>query len=177
MKTAKIKSITKVSPQRYVYDLCCSEPHSYVSNGFISHNCVAIIDEAEKAFTTQHDSGVTSGLLGSLLWWMQEHTSPVFTVLTTNNKDIIPRELYREGRIDEIMLFKGLENIKDATEFTNQVAANLISKLEIKDEVGEAIYKQILIKLQLLFSMGKAIPQVVLIKEVNTIVKQVLTTN
>lgn len=137
--------------------------------------CIVLIDEAEKAFTTQHDSGVTSSLLGSLLWWMQEHTSKVFTVLTTNNKDIIPRELYREGRIDDIMVFKGLENIKDATEFTTQVASNLISKLELNDEIGTLIYKQITNKLQVLFAMGKAIPQVSLIKEVNTIVKQVVS--
>lgn len=135
---------------------------------------VVLIDEVEKAFTTQLDSGVTSNLLGSLLWWLQEHSTRIFTIMTTNNKDTIPKELYREGRIDDIMVFKGLENLKDATDFANQVFSNLLSKLELEDKIAKEIQKCLLSKLQLLFAMGKAVPQVTVIKEVNNIVKQVI---
>lgn len=175
MKSIKIKNISIAPRQQYVYDPCCTEPHSYISNGFVSHNCVVLIDEVEKAFTTQLDSGVTSNLLGSLLWWLQEHTTRVFTIMTTNNKDTIPKELYREGRIDDIMVFKGLENIKDATDFSSQVLGSLFAKLELEEDTMQEIKKCLQSRLQVLFAMGKAVPQVTVIKEVNTIVKQVIS--
>lgn len=137
--------------------------------------CLVLIDEVEKAFTTQLDSGVTSNLLGSLLWWLQEHTTRVFTIMTTNNKDTIPKELYREGRIDDIMVFKGLENIKDATDFSSQVLGSLFAKLELEEDTMQEIKKCLQSRLQVLFAMGKAVPQVTVIKEVNTIVKQVIS--
>lgn len=65
--------------------------------------CVLLIDEVEKVFQAKEDSGVTSRLLGQLLWWLQEHKSRVLTVMTTNDKEALPPELYRSGRIDAVV--------------------------------------------------------------------------
>ena len=72
--------------------------------------CVLLIDEVEKLFQTteSNDSGVSTGLLASLLWWAQEHKSPVVTVMTTNNINRIPQELYRPGRVDRVVDLPGI---------------------------------------------------------------------
>ena len=72
--------------------------------------CVALIDEVEKVFgNKEYDSGTTTTMLSQLLWWLAEHQSRVLTILTTNNSKILPPELYREGRIDDVMWFEGLD--------------------------------------------------------------------
>lgn len=64
------------------------------------------IDEIEKGFASaaSHsvDGGLSQRMFGSLLTWMQEHTSPVFLFATANNIDALPPELLRKGRFDEI---------------------------------------------------------------------------
>lgn len=91
--------------------------------------CVLLLDEVEKLFGEQSDSGVTASLLGSLLWWLQEHQSRVFTIMTTNDRKKIPKELYREGRINDVMTFKGLESVKDAMAFAVSVFNVLAGKV------------------------------------------------
>jgi SpoVK/Ycf46/Vps4 family AAA+-type ATPase len=41
-------------------------------------------------------------VFGSILSWMQEKTKPVFIVATANNIELLPPELLRRGRFDEI---------------------------------------------------------------------------
>lgn len=68
--------------------------------------CVLWIDEIEKALAGSgggsHDSGVGARLLGYLLTWMQEKTSPVFVYATANDVSGLPPELMRKGRFDEM---------------------------------------------------------------------------
>lgn len=68
--------------------------------------CVLWIDEIEKALAGSgggsHDSGVGARLLGYLLTWMQEKTSPVFVYATANDVSGLPPELLRKGRFDEM---------------------------------------------------------------------------
>ena len=69
--------------------------------------CVLWIDEIDKAFgnvsaSTDGDSGASRRVFGTLITWMQEKTSPVFIVATANNVRILPAELLRKGRFDEI---------------------------------------------------------------------------
>jgi ATP-dependent 26S proteasome regulatory subunit len=69
--------------------------------------CVLWIDELDKAFGNissagDGDSGTSRRVFGSLITWMQEKTSPVFIVATANNVRILPAELLRKGRFDEI---------------------------------------------------------------------------
>lgn len=91
--------------------------------------CIVLIDEIEKAFTREgaHDGDTTSSMLGQLLWWLAEHRSRVLTVMTTNDHTKLPPELYREGRIDEVMMFEGL-TFNEATSFVAQVLGTFSDK-------------------------------------------------
>lgn len=40
----KISKIETVPSQEWVYDPVCDYPHTYVSNGLVSHNCLLWID-------------------------------------------------------------------------------------------------------------------------------------
>ncbi|MBD1998686.1 AAA family ATPase [Leptolyngbya sp. FACHB-541] len=69
--------------------------------------CVLWIDEIDKAFGNitsgaDGDSGTSRRVFGGLITWMQEKTAPVFIVATANNVQILPAELLRKGRFDEI---------------------------------------------------------------------------
>lgn len=72
--------------------------------------CVLLIDEVEKLFGEDGDSGVTTRILSQLLWWLSEHQSQVFTVMTTNDASKLPSELYRPGRMDTKMFLGKLQN-------------------------------------------------------------------
>jgi len=69
--------------------------------------CVLWIDEIEKGLagmgsSDQTDGGTTARVVGTLLTWMQEKSDPVFVVATANRIDMLPPELLRKGRFDEI---------------------------------------------------------------------------
>lgn len=65
--------------------------------------CVLWIDEIEKGISTnESDNGTSQRVLGTLLTWMAERKSRVFVVATANNIDLLPPELIRKGRLDEI---------------------------------------------------------------------------
>lgn len=69
--------------------------------------CILWIDEIEKGLSGVQssgatDGGVTSRIFSTILTWMQEKTSPVFVVATANNINMLPPELLRKGRFDEI---------------------------------------------------------------------------
>ena len=71
-----------------------------------SSPCVLWIDELEKAFAGIGVQGsaseVTTRLFGHFLTWLQEKDSLAFVVATANNISILPPELLRKGRFDEI---------------------------------------------------------------------------
>lgn len=80
---------------------------------------IYLIDEVEKVlagYRSESDSGATANILASLLFWMQEHTTRVLTIMTTNDINRLPPELYRPGRTDRIITFAGL-NAADALIF------------------------------------------------------------
>ena len=64
------------------------------------------LDEIEKGLsgmgTGAGDGGVTTRVFGNLLTWLQEKSAPVFVVATANRIDLLPPELVRKGRFDEI---------------------------------------------------------------------------
>lgn len=70
--------------------------------------CVLWIDELEKVFagsgpdSASADAGVSSRLLASFLSWMQERKPAVFVAATCNNVTVLPPELIRKGRFDEL---------------------------------------------------------------------------
>ncbi|RMH32056.1 MAG: AAA family ATPase, partial [Nitrospirae bacterium] len=68
--------------------------------------CVLWLDEIEKAIgghasSAATDSGVTLGMVGTLLTWMQEFTGQVLVMATCNDYQKLPAEFTRAGRFDE----------------------------------------------------------------------------
>jgi ATP-dependent 26S proteasome regulatory subunit len=69
--------------------------------------CVLWADELEKGFagvsgSGAGDSGTTARVFATFLTWMQEKTKPVFLVATANDVSMLPPEMLRKGRFDEI---------------------------------------------------------------------------
>lgn len=74
--------------------------------------CVLWIDEIESGITThgfKSEGGAASRVLGSFLTWMQEKKAPVFVAATANAIEMLPAEVLRKGRFDEIF-YVGLPN-------------------------------------------------------------------
>ena len=67
--------------------------------------CILWIDEIDKAFTmndSKSDSGTSNRVLATFISWLSEKTKPVFVVATANNVELLPLEIIRKGRFDEI---------------------------------------------------------------------------
>ena len=67
--------------------------------------CILWIDEIDKAFSNTSstgDSGTSNRVLATFISWLSEKTKPVFVVATANNVDLLPLEVIRKGRFDEI---------------------------------------------------------------------------
>ncbi len=60
------------------------------------------IDEIESGITDKQGDGHSSRILGYFLTWMQEHDSQIFVAATANRIDLLPAELIRRGRFDQI---------------------------------------------------------------------------
>ena len=94
--------------------------------------CVMLIDEVEKLFNnTSDDSGVTSRMLSSILFWLQEHKAKVFTIMTTNKESAIPPELYRPGRIDSEIKFTKM-HLVDAVNFGQRLTELMEERMGIE---------------------------------------------
>jgi SpoVK/Ycf46/Vps4 family AAA+-type ATPase len=103
------------------------------------------IDELEKVFagsgpdSASADAGVSSRLLASFLSWMQERKAAVFVAATCNNVSVLPPELIRKGRFDELFFV----DLPSAAE-RKQVFAIQLAKRKRKaadfdlDQVAEA---------------------------------------
>jgi vesicle-fusing ATPase len=67
--------------------------------------CVLWIDEIEAGITRSGEKtgdSPASRIFGSFLTWMQEKKHPVFIAATANQIDLLPPEILRKGRFDEI---------------------------------------------------------------------------
>jgi hypothetical protein len=93
-----------------LYDRYIGESERRLREAFAQAEAMAPIvlwiDEIEKGFAGAgeggNDGGLSRRMFGSLLTWMQEHSSPVFLVATANDVQSLPPELLRKGRFDEI---------------------------------------------------------------------------
>ena len=68
--------------------------------------CILWIDEIEKGLSGASggsgDGGVSTRMVGQFLFWMQECKKQVFVVATANDVSMLPSELLRRGRFDEL---------------------------------------------------------------------------
>jgi len=124
--------------------------------------CILWIDEIDKAFSNPEnngDSGTSNRILGTFLSWLSEKTKPVFVIATANNIDLLPLEILRKGRFDELFfldlpqkdereeIFKiHLEYFRPNTwkNFNYQKLAELsdsFSGAEIRQVIIEAMYQ------------------------------------
>ncbi len=65
------------------------------------------IDEIDKGLAgmkggASADSGTSQRVFGTIITWLQEKTHPVFVIATANQIDLLPPEILRKGRFDEI---------------------------------------------------------------------------
>lgn len=67
--------------------------------------CILWIDEIDKAFSindNKSDSGTSNRVLATFISWLSEKTKPVFVIATANNIEMLPLEIIRKGRFDEV---------------------------------------------------------------------------
>jgi hypothetical protein len=67
--------------------------------------CILFVDEIEKALSgvgSNGDSGVSTRVFGTLLTWLNDHTSDVFFIGTCNDISKLPPEFARAERFDGI---------------------------------------------------------------------------
>ena len=101
-----------------IYDGVHGTPESSLRKAFATAEaiapCVLWIDEIEAGISShgfKSEGGSASRVLGSFLTWMQEKRSPVFVAATANAIEMLPAEVLRKGRFDEIF-YVALPDIK-----------------------------------------------------------------
>jgi AAA+ superfamily predicted ATPase len=101
-----------------VYEGTYGTPESSLRKAFKTAEaiapCVLWIDEIEAGISSQGfkaEGGAASRVLGSFLTWMQEKRAPVFVAATANAIEMLPAEVLRKGRFDEIF-YVGLPDVK-----------------------------------------------------------------
>ncbi len=148
--------------------------------------CVLWIDEIEKVFagsgpgSASADAGVSSRLMAAFLGWMQERKEAVFVAATCNDVSVLPPELIRKGRFDELF-FVDLPNATERKQILGiqlkkrkrdpekfdldrvSTAADGFSGAEIEAAIQTALYaaysrKQELTTADLLNSMKSTVP-------------------
>jgi AAA+ superfamily predicted ATPase len=100
--------------------------------------CVLWIDEIEKGLSGVQSSGSTDGgttsrIFSTILTWMQEKVQPVFVVATANDISMLPPELLRKGRFDEIF-FVDLPSEADRKSIFSIHLANALNDTSQKSE-------------------------------------------
>jgi hypothetical protein len=125
------------------------------------------IDEIEKVFQTEM-RGESSRILSSFITWLSEKTTPVFVVATANEVELLPPELARKGRFDEIFFFD-LPDIHEREEIfkihlrlrRQESAVINLEPLMLKTEffVGSEIEQAIISGLYRAFSAGRGLLQ------------------
>jgi SpoVK/Ycf46/Vps4 family AAA+-type ATPase len=71
-------------------------------------------DEIERGLTTNESGGQQGRIFGFFLTWMQEKTRGLFVAATANRIELLPAEMIRKGRFDEVF-FVDLPNEEEQT--------------------------------------------------------------
>ncbi|MBI5250461.1 MAG: AAA family ATPase [Desulfomonile tiedjei] len=92
-----------------LYDGLAGPPEEAMRNAIKTSEavapCVLWIDEIEAGIANQQQKqagGKEARVLALFLTWMQEKTLPVFVGATANEVEVLPPELLRKGRFDEL---------------------------------------------------------------------------
>ena len=99
--------------------------------------CVLWIDEIDKSFSSTNsnlDNGTANRVFSTFLTWLSEKTSPVFFIATANNIEVLPPELLRKGRFDEIFFLNlpsQLEREKIFSVHLSRIRPNSVSDFDI----------------------------------------------
>lgn len=93
------------------------------------------LDELEKGFSGtkssgESDAGTTARVFASFITWLQEKQSQVFVIATANDVTMLPPELLRKGRFDEIFFV----DLPDPTE-RSEIVRIQIEKLNRRSTV------------------------------------------
>ena len=103
--------------------------------------CVLWIDEIEKglagASSDGGDGGTSRRVVGQFLFWLQESLARVFVVATANDVSVLPPELLRRGRFDELF-FVDLPNEEERAKITQ-----LYVNRNLKYTLTEALLKEL----------------------------------
>jgi ATP-dependent 26S proteasome regulatory subunit len=106
---------------------------------------IVTLDEIEKGFAGSSgqvlDSGVSSGMLGYFLTWMQERKSEGILVATANNLSQLPPEFLRAGRWDTIF-FVDLPNVKEIASIIQIMNRRYDSKLPFDNEFCKRLFNE-----------------------------------
>ena len=106
--------------------------------------CILWIDEIEKGLSgagSSNDGGVSTRMVGQFLFWLQECKKQVFVVATANDVSMLPSELLRRGRFDELF-FVDLPTAEERREilalyFDRYLHARLAAVPEFADKLVE----------------------------------------
>lgn len=136
--------------------------------------CIMLIDEVEKMSATKgvdNSTGTSTNMLSQLLWWLAEHRERVLTIMTTNNKDKLPPELFRPGRIDKVITLAGL-----APESVPLFCKSVLDTYAVGFEDDEAENEflslvQTVAEKAVGYTNGDRIPQAALVDAVKTCIK------
>lgn len=88
--------------------------------------CILWIDEIEKGLSgasSKSDGGVSTRMVGQFLFWLQECKKQVFVVATANDVSMLPSELLRRGRFDELF-FVDLPTVDERKEIISMYLKN-----------------------------------------------------
>jgi SpoVK/Ycf46/Vps4 family AAA+-type ATPase len=102
--------------------------------------CVLWIDEIEKGLSgagSSNDGGVSTRMVGQFLFWLQECKKQVFVVATANDVSMLPSELLRRGRFDELF-FVDLPTATERREIISLYMKKYL-KIEFDGELAEKI--------------------------------------
>lgn len=92
--------------------------------------CILWIDEIEKGLSgaSSRDGGVSTRMVGQFLFWLQECKKQVFVVATANDVSMLPSELLRRGRFDELFFL----DLPTATERKDIIALYMKKYLNLR---------------------------------------------
>ncbi len=107
---------------------------------------VLYFDELDKLFSTSDTGGEDTNstqILGTLLTWLQDKKTAVFVVATLNRIDVLPPELTRMGRFDEIF-YVGFPQAYERKEILMMHLARFDKRYENSDVLTQKEWRIIL---------------------------------